>query len=249
MDLTPFDTWIAALEERHLSELRIPEVTRALRALSADYVERRNRLADRRAKPLEGRGKRAAFALFYGPLHFLAVREIVRAADLVRPFDAIVDLGCGTGAAGAAWASLVSPRPEVIAVDRQGWMLEEAALTYRHFGSSARLVRGTTRDLKWPHGTYAVVAAYTVNELYPAERDHLLERLLDRDPRRRAVLVVEPIAKTIARWWPHWAARFGASGGEAREFRFQLELPFIVRTLDRAAGLDHDEVTARALWL
>jgi hypothetical protein len=240
---------MAALETRHLSELRLAEVTRALRALSSDYVARRQRLAGGRGDALEGRGKRAAFALFYGPLHFLTVREIVRAAGLTQPVDAIVDLGCGTGAAGAAWASVLDVTPEIIGVDRQGWMLEEAATTYRHFDAAARLVRAPTVEVRWPRGKYAVVAAYTVNELDTVEREHLLERLLEPDLRRASVLIAEPIAKAITPWWSRWADRFTASGGHAGEFRFHFELPALVRTLDRAAKLDHREVTARALWL
>jgi hypothetical protein len=33
-----FDTWLEALEARHLSDLTFPEVSRALRALSSAYV-------------------------------------------------------------------------------------------------------------------------------------------------------------------------------------------------------------------
>ena len=65
-----FPDWIAALEARHLANLRVPEVTRALRALSSAYVERRRRPASSGgARPnvlgaLDSAGKRAAFALF-----------------------------------------------------------------------------------------------------------------------------------------------------------------------------------------
>src|SRR6266511_1038147 len=38
-----FDHWVSELEKRHLADLRIAEVTRALRALSSAYVERRHR--------------------------------------------------------------------------------------------------------------------------------------------------------------------------------------------------------------
>src|SRR5262245_7762681 len=148
-----FGNWMAALEERHLADLRVPEVTRALRALSSAYVERRRQGAplDKRtrhaAAPGEGRqvlgaldsaGKRAAFALFYAPLHFIAVAEVVRARGGVTPSSkTIVDLGCGTGAAGAAWA-LTSPgtssrdddkraaSPSVLGIDRHPWAVEEA---------------------------------------------------------------------------------------------------------------------------
>lgn len=242
-------SWMAALEARHLADLRLSDVTRALRALSSDYVERRQRLASPRPSALDGKGKRAAFALFYGPLHFLAVREIVRATGLAQPLDSIVDLGCGTGAAGAAWASALPRAPEVIGVDRQGWMLDEAAAAYRAFGAVPRLVRGTTLEVRWPRGTYAVVAAYTINELDAGERDRLLERLLEPDPRRAGVLVVEPIAKSITPWWSRWTERMTARGGHEREFRFRVELPALVRTLDRAARLDHRELTARAAWM
>jgi len=225
------------------------EVARALRALSTDYVERRRGTSRTRREPLAGRGKRAAFALFYAPLHFLVVREIIRAAGLVRPVDTVVDLGCGTGAAGAAWSSILERPPGVIGVDRQGSILEEAAATYRRFGSAPTIVRGTTVEVRWPRRPFGVVAAYTVNELDPAERDHLLDRLLEPNPRRAAVLVVEPIAKSVAPWWPRWTARFIEHGGQSGEFRFHLALPSIVRALDRAARLDHREQTARALWL
>src|SRR3954447_20830852 len=95
-----FDTWLSSLEDRHLGDLTFPEVSRSLRALSATYVERRQKLAEGAA--LAGRGKRAAFALFYGPLHHLLVSHIVQQLPgALDEVPALVDLGCGTGAAGA----------------------------------------------------------------------------------------------------------------------------------------------------
>ena len=79
-------------------------MTRALRALSSAYVERReSALADHKA--LDGAGKRAAFALYYGPLHFLLVNHIVREIGVSFSPGTVVDLGCGTGVAGAAIAA------------------------------------------------------------------------------------------------------------------------------------------------
>jgi hypothetical protein len=63
------------------------------------------------------------------------------------------------------------------------------------------------------------------------------------------VLVLEPIARGIAPWWPAAAARFSEAGGRADEWRFPIELPSVLKTLDRAAGLRHDELTVRSLWL
>src|SRR6266705_5974217 len=103
-----FERWVDTLEKKHLADLTIKQVASALRALSSAYVERRGRLAAGAA--LDGAGKRAAFALFYGPLHYLLLRDIVGALPgATRPLPRFADLGCGTGAAGAAWASVCQP--------------------------------------------------------------------------------------------------------------------------------------------
>src|SRR5688572_30280307 len=97
----PFLRWFESLERRHLSKFTFAEVRKALQALSTLYVERRTRLGTGAA--LESEGKRAAFALYYAPLHFLFVREVVRALGAGAP-ETIHDLGCGTAPASAAWA-------------------------------------------------------------------------------------------------------------------------------------------------
>src|SRR3954467_1833241 len=98
----PFLPWHDSLEKRHLASLTFQEVRRSVQALSAIYVEQRDRIDS--GAVLNGAGKRAAFAMFYGPLHFLLIREIVRALDATRRSpDTILDIGCGTGVAGAAW--------------------------------------------------------------------------------------------------------------------------------------------------
>src|SRR3954464_4922975 len=96
------EKWLDALHARHVATYRPKEFTHALQALSVRYVERRKELPAR--SPLDSAGKRAAFAAFYAPLHFLTVREILdRVAGDTAP-SRIVDLGCGTGVCGAAWA-------------------------------------------------------------------------------------------------------------------------------------------------
>ncbi|HEY6210844.1 MAG TPA: hypothetical protein VIW45_01105 [Vicinamibacterales bacterium] len=244
-----FDRWLAALEARHLANLTFSEVTRALRALSSAYVERRGPRALGAA--LAGEGKRAAFALFYGPLHFLLTREIVRA---VRPRDVstIVDLGCGTGAAGAAWASAFARRdaahtPSILGIDKHPWAQTEAAATYRAFGLDASVRRGdVTSDVK-TKGTTGIVAAFTVNELADDARAALLTRLVEHARRGHCVLVVEPLARSIAPWWNQWREAFASAGGRADEWRFRVDLPPLVAKLDRAAGLDHRELTGRSI--
>jgi methylase of polypeptide subunit release factors len=132
--------WLQSLEREHLSELTFQEVSRALRALSTRYVGQRDGL--RRGAALHGAGKRAAFALFYGPLHFLLVRHIVeRLPGAGRLNGTLLDLGCGTGASGAAWSTFCAKPPSVLGVDRNAWALEAARKTYRTFGVSSMCSR------------------------------------------------------------------------------------------------------------
>jgi SAM-dependent methyltransferase len=245
-----FTGWLEALDRRHLADLTPSEVARALRALSSCYVERRERLA--RGGALESAGKRAAFALFYAPLHFLAVREIVRASADALPagrIARILDLGCGTGAAGAAWA-LENGGCTIDAADRHAWAVAEANWTYRALGLTGR-ARQSDVDrlaLRGEHGQ-AILAAYTVNELPDATRDRLLPRLIDAHAGGARILIVEPIARRMSGWWTAWESAFAAAGGTAHEWRFATPLPERQRQLGRAAGLDPRELTARSLLL
>jgi SAM-dependent methyltransferase len=221
-------------------------VSRALRALSSTYVERRSTIAEGGA--FAGRGKRAAFALFYAPLHFLLIDHIVRSlAGEVGSARTILDLGCGTGAAGTAWAAACAQPPSIVGIDRHTWALGEAAQTYKAFGLSARTRREDIAAIRLPKNPVAVVAAFTLNELQDSARDALLDRLFARA--RDPILIVEPLAGFVARWWNRWRDRIEASGGRSDEWRIRPELPAIVAKLDRAAGLDHREITGRSLFV
>jgi len=239
------DEWIAALERRHLADLTPSEVARALRALSSCYVERRGKLASGGA--LDSAGKRAAFALFYAPQHFLVTREIVRAIGTAHVSD-ILDLGCGTGAAGAAWALQGDAR--VTGIDRHPWAVAEANRTYRELGVSGRAVQGDATRVRLRADSKAgIIAAYAINELSDAARAELLPRLLEAHARGTRVLIVEPIARRIATWWDRWRHEFENARGLASEWRFNVALPSLPEKLGRAAGLDPRELTARTLWL
>jgi len=239
--------WLRALDERHLANLTASEVGRALRALSSCYVERRGMLATGGA--LDSAGKRAAFALFYAPLHFLVLREVVRSIPGAPAVSAVTDLGCGTGAAGAAWV-LECERCTVQGVDRNAWAVAEAQWTYRTLEVNGRAVKGDLQRANLAAApTRAVLAAYTVNELTDPDRAALLPRLLAAHERGARILIVEPIARRMAGWWGGWERAFAAAGGESREWRFAVPLPERQRKLGRAAGLDPRELTARSLWL
>lgn len=245
-----FHQWIESLEARHLADLTFSETSRALRALSSTYVERRRRLAEGAA--LSGAGKRAAFALFYGPLHYLLVRAIVlELPEATIGSRTLVDLGCGTGASGAAWADACSRRPQVVGIDRHPWVLAEAGRTYRTFGLAARTRQNDIAGVLLPKSPALLLAAFTLNELQDGPRDALLQRLVERASKgdQDQVLIVEPVAGPVAPWWNKWSDMFVKAGGRGDEWRVRVELPAIVAKLDRAAGLDHRELTGRSLWL
>ena len=245
MDLFP--RWLEALEERHMRALSFQEVRRSVQALSSLYVERRNRLGTGAA--LDGAGKRAAFATYFGPLHFLLVREIVLAlgADRIST-PALLDLGCGTGVAGAAWASTMTPSPRVSGVDRTPWASMEARWTYGVFGLNSSSKALDINTFKAPDPT-AIVAAFILNELPDEARERWRESMLRTARRGFPVLVVEPIAKKLSPWWDEWAEAFTAAGGRSDEWRFPVVLPERLALMDKAAGLNHRELTGRSLWL
>jgi hypothetical protein len=237
-----------ALEQRHLADLTFRELSQALRSLSSTYVERRRRLQEGAA--LSGAGKRAAFALFYGPLHYLLVREIVRAIPgAATDSRRVVDLGCGTGAAGAAWASACTPPAGVLGIDCHPWTIAEAAWTYRTLGLSGRTRRSDIAFAALPDLPASLIAAFTLNELSEAARDALKPRLFRRVAEGSRVLIVEPLAGAAAPWWDAWRRSTLVAGGRADEWRFRIVLPAIVARLDRASGLNHVELTGRSLWL
>lgn len=239
------EAWLAALDARHLANLTQSEVTRALRALSSCYVERRDKLASGGA--LDGAGKRAAFALFYGPQHFVLVRSIVRSLE-VRA-SRVTDLGCGTGAAGAA-AALASGAGHVDGFDLSPWAVAEANWTYRTLGLRGRATIANLRKLKVPAESGSlVVASYAVNELPEDARAPLLEQFTQAHQRGASILVVEPIARRVNLWWKGWAETVLAAGGRADDWRFRDLLPPRQRTLAKGAGLDVQETTARTLFL
>jgi hypothetical protein len=200
---------------------------------------------------LEGRGKRAAFAAFYGPLHFLVIRNIVRALQSAAavPLQRIVDLGCGTGAAGAAWA-VEAGISRISGFDRHPWAVSEAAWTYRTLGLRGRAVRADAARMPVGAGRGdGFLLAYFLNELADPARAELRTKLLGAKARGASVLVIEPIARGVSPWWSEWEESVALAGGRADEWRFPADLPRLQRDLARAAGLEPRELTARSLWL
>jgi hypothetical protein len=249
------EPWLAALEARHMQALSRAEFLKAIRALSARYVEQRIQLPHR--SPLDSAGKRAAFAAFFAPLHYFTARDLLRALGAARrPIDTIVDLGCGTGVAGAAWAGALDRSPHVEGVDRQGWAVDEANWTWRALGVRGRARRGdlvtaaqalVDREARDTRKRLGVVLGWSVNELETPERRRLQPLLLELARRGSAVLIIEPLARRVTPWWDDWAAAFTSVGGRAHEWKLDLALPARLSDLDAAAGFQREGLAARTI--
>jgi len=258
LDRPAFDAWIADLERRHLADLTPTEVARALRALSSTYVERRARLSGRGA--FDTAGKRAAYALYYAPRRFQTVTEVLTRLALDDGPRLVTDVGCGTGAAGAAWALHAGAGSRVVGLDVHPWTLEESRATYRTLGvpgEARRHTLGPRDTLAWlapPGGAAArqargAMLSYVVNELTDDDRAALLPALLAAAAKGTRVVVLEPLSRKTSPWWPRWADACTKAGGRADEWRFDLELPRITAALGQAAGLDATAATLRSLVL
>lgn len=255
--MTLQDDWLTELRARHASALSTPELTRAIRALSARYVESRAQLPDR--SPLDSAGKRAAFAIFYAPLHFLTVRAIVRALDVSRTaVSSIVDLGCGTGVASAAWALQSRTPTSISGVDSSGWALTEASWTWRRLGLSGRTRRGDLVDgldraseatRRSSRSSGAIILGWSVNELDAGARARALAGIERAASLGHTIFVVEPIARRVSPWWDEWAAACARLGGRSDDWTFDEPLPASLAELNDAAGFGPRALSARSLWI
>jgi hypothetical protein len=245
--------WLAALQERHLANLTRQEFTRAVRALSARYVERRQQLPDR--SPLDSAGKRAAFALFYAPLHFVTTQAALAHLRVRTDLRAITDLGCGTGVCGAAWALLHEARPAITGIDTNAWTLDEARWNWRTMGLQGQAVRGdllagATRLLKQPEISLArtgVIAGWAINELDAATRDKALDAIDALVGRGASLVILEPLARGVAPWWDDWAARLAARGVTAGDVKLDVALPPPLAGFSDAAGFRKQELGVRVM--
>jgi hypothetical protein len=245
------DAWLVAAERRYTADLRVQEITRALRALSSAYVERRERGGRQHVHgALDTAGKRAAFALYYAPLHFIAVTEVVHALHATTPVPvSIVDLGCGTGAGGAAWALATGSTAGITGIDRHPWAVSEARWTLAQLGLRGHAKQGDITRLHPTRSNEYTIVAYTLNELADDTRRRVEDQLCERAQGGGRVLILEPLARGVVPWWSGTAERMTALGGRADEWKLAVDVPPIVQLLGRAAGLNYRELRFRTLFL
>jgi hypothetical protein len=245
--------WLEALERRHLANLTRQEFTRAVRALSARYVERRRQLPDR--SPLDSAGKRAAFALFYAPLHFVTAKAALAHVGVRTDLGAITDLGCGTGVCGAAWALLHESTPAITGIDTNAWTLDEARWNWRTMGLQGQAVRGdllagVTRLLKQSDAALArtgIIAGWALNELDTAARAKVLDAIDALVTRGASLVILEPLARGVAPWWDDWAARLAPRGVKAGDVKLDIALPQPLAGFSDAAGFRKQELGVRVM--
>jgi SAM-dependent methyltransferase len=249
--------WLDAVVSRHTRAYSRPEFLKAVRALSSRYVEARASLTTR--SPLDSAGKRAAFAGFYAPLHFLVTRAVVSALDIQWRPDRILDLGCGTGVAGLAWARSQGPSASLTGLDLNAWVLDELVWNARTLGVQARtrrtsLVTGlhelvTAPASKARLSSTGIVCGWSLNELERTDRERAIADVLKAHTRGAAVLILEPLALSAVPWWRTLRTAAEAAGGRDDEWRFVPALPPVLTELDEAAGFRRAHLTARSVWL
>ena len=216
-------------------------------------MERRQQLPDR--SPLDSAGKRAAFALFYAPLHFVTTQAALAHLGVRTDLHTIVDLGCGTGVCSAAWALLHETPPSISGVDSHPWALEEARWNWRTMGLHGHAVRGdlvetARRLLRQPDAALqrtGLIAGWAINELDTGARKDLLDIIDTLLSRGLSLVILEPLARGVTPWWDDWAARLGPHGVQAGDVRLDIALPQPLAGFSTAAGFRTQELGVRIL--
>jgi hypothetical protein len=239
-----FDAWLAGAVARS-APLSFSELRRGVQALSQRYVERR--------APEDALGspaKRAAFATYYAGLHFLTAHGVARAlpAETFAGVTRILDLGAGSGAAGAGVACALETPLALLALERSGFAVAEARHTFRAFS-----LRGEARRAALPRqlaplrrGDLAL-AGWFLNELPADAREEMQGSLVAGIAAGAKLLVLEPLAGRIVPWWDALAAALRPLGIASGSVRWHCERPEWIASMDKAAHFDHRELGARVL--
>ncbi len=198
---------------------------------------------DLAARAVEGRGKRAALATYYAPLHFLATQHALarigpaRFGPVRRVFDSAAE-----PARRAPPRRACSIAASVVAIDRSGFALSEARHTYAAFGLLAQTKRAQLPErLPRPAPGDLWVLGWAVNELDERSRNALGERLVRAIESGVRVLLLEPLASGVVPWWPEWGTELARLGVVDLESKARVEAAGVDRAR-RSRG--RDSITA-----
>lgn len=244
-----FDRWLEQNLERYQQTLTFTEIRKGVQAL-AELYSHQPPPEDLASRIIDGQGKRAALATYYAALHFLTAyhaREMVGIGE-GAPVRRVIDLGSGSGAAGAAVAAGLAAPPRLLALDRSGWALDETRETWRAFGLSgqvqrvelpAHLPRCSPGDL--------LCLGWIVSALEPASRRTLLRKLTAMVKRGLGLLLLEPAAVSAEQWWPTLREQLAPYGIREELVRVSIRRPRFIQDMDKAARQDHQVIGARVL--
>ena len=248
-EIPSIDLWLDWLFERHQRDLTFQELRRSVQALSATYVERRKLHAAPRA--LDGKGKRAAFACFFAPLHFLVVREILAALAARAPCEQI--LRSRLRLAGRRPGLGHEPRDQAHPRRRRHQPLGHRRGRPRICASSACMVargsaicsrrgcRTVPRESSRPSRSTSSTGPAAVVSGSGSSRPMLWAR-------RSSSSSPSP-ARSQPRGGPSGKRRSSGRAAEQISGALPRAYPAACSSWNRAAGLDHHELKARSLWL
>jgi hypothetical protein len=238
--------WFEAELPFHLPPLDRRELRKGIQSLSGVYLNRGTGIETRAAS---SRSRQAASALFFGPLHCLSTQIVLQSLPVPAVSDAtVLDLGCGSGAVGATvvrggFGSAVE------GFDVAPWALPAARRTYQALGVPGQARRGRLPGaLGWPSGPRLLVFGWSANELPDAVRAELRKRIESGLRKGCGLLLLEPLSRRITPWWDGWARALRRLGVTSHEAKASVRLPDCLRDLDRAAGMNHQMLGARALY-
>ena len=137
--------------------------------------------------------------------------------------------------------------PPLTGLDRHPWAMDEARWTYRMVGlkgTARRRCRPSAAPRAWRRRDRCLCA----QRITPDLRTRVQEQLLAAADRGARVLILEPSREPSP-----LVGRRRLAGVEGRgtggRMAIRARLPPLLQTLDKAAGLDHRELTVRSIWL
>ena len=240
------EAWFCAELPHHLPPLDRRELRKGIQSLSSVYLSRGAGIESRAAS---SRARQAASALFFGPLHSLSTQVVLGSLPPPEvPQACVVDLGCGSGAVGATVVRC-GYGERVEGLDTAAWAVPAARRTYEALGVSGSARKGRLPGaLGWPSGPRLLVFGWSLNELTEADRAQVRQRVESGLRKGCGLLLIEPLSRRITPWWDDWSRKLRRLGVSAHQAKAHVALPPCLRDLDRAAGMDHRILGARALY-